>query len=174
MIGLAATSLHAADGPAPDWMTQQTRGMIKVNRVYTNTNYGFLITIPPGSHAFMDAAPSPNHGVKIILGDHRTIEVSAEFDAASYGSSEGVLNAYIRDEHASGITRTTTLLGGKSAVRARFSIEGGREDVVARWIDRSPDDAINVTAALTTTQLSDEDVFSTVLASFRYVKQSSE
>lgn len=146
--------------------------MTEVSGDYTNGNYGFKVAIPAGIRAFMATPPSPNHGIRIVLGDHRTIEISAAFDAALYGSSTALLDALLANEPHGPLSRSNALLDGKPAARAKTKAHGMREDIVVQWIDHAPDDAINVQAVLTTTDDRDEAIFDRVLHGFRIVKRA--
>ena len=147
--------------------------MTEVSGTYTNGNYGFAVTIPSGTRAFMGTPPSPNHGILIILGEHRTIEVYAAFDAALYGSSGSFMRALLSDGPHGPVARTTVMLAGKPALRARTRTGTVQEDLVAQWVDHAPDDAITMQAILRTTNQADETTFDTVLASIRYIGRTN-
>lgn len=111
-----ATSLGVLADATPQPSQEIKR--VPVTRLYKNTQYGFGVPMLPGIPAYRDAPPSPNHGLVYLLGEARTISVSAVYDAASYGSTKAQLDHWLEGEHPDSVKRTPARLGGKPAEQA--------------------------------------------------------
>jgi hypothetical protein len=131
------------------WERAQVANMTSVRGAYRNEQYGFGIPVV-GRKTYRMAAPNPNHGVLIILGNQRTISVSAEYDAAEYGSTKSQLDHWLENEHADSVRREVATLGGKPAEQATLQ-EG---QIVTKVIAQRRDErgGILYELTLTTTQ----------------------
>jgi len=137
-------------GPYREWAKVQVANMTPVRGAYRNEQYGFGIPVV-GRKTYRMAAPSPNHGVLIILGNQRTISVSAEYDAAEYGSTKSQLDHWLENEHADSVRREAATLDGKPAEQA--TLQAGR--IVTKVIAQRRDErggGILYELTLTTTQ----------------------
>ena len=140
---------------------------------YVNNNYGYSVRLPDGQVAWMNAAPSPNHGFRIFLGPRRSIEVDASFDSAFLGSASAVADDAAESLPSGKSVKSDDELGGKHAVREL--VEGPEERrriILANWVEVEKDDDINYEISLETTKPSfeqDERVFASVAKSFKYL-----
>jgi len=96
---------------------EKVAGMVPVNGSYRNEQYGFSVSVLQ-TRAYQPAEGDPNHGILILLGDNRTISVSAMYDAAFYGSTKSQLNHRLQGEHFDSVKRSTAVLDGKPAAQA--------------------------------------------------------
>ncbi len=150
MLAFAAAFSGARAQGASAWMAEQTDRLVKVEGQYSNRQYGFRLSIPAGVSAWRTAPPNPDHGVMLILGEHRTIDVSAAYDAALYGSTAALMERRVRDAGGGPVKRFTVQLGGAPAEEA---VVGGAapETIVAQWRAVTPENAINYSVVLVTT-----------------------
>ena len=173
MTFVAAFAARAADRYAA-YDDHATAGMTKVaGQEYVNNNYGYSVRLPDGQVAWMNAAPSPNHGFRIFLGPRRSIEVDASFDSAFLGSASAVADDAAESLPSGKSVKSDDELGGKHAVRV--VVEGPderRRIILANWVEVEKDDDINYEISLETTKPSfeqDERVFASVAKSFKYL-----
>ena len=144
-------------------------GMVRVQGDYRNAEYGFALAAPRGVATFRAAAPAPNHGVLVVLGQTRRIAVSAAFDATDYGSTSALLTG--RLPPAGGVRRGPGALGGRRAERASYT-EGATAHMVVARHQGGPDQGVNYTADLTSDAAhleADAAIFRRVLAGFRFI-----
>ncbi|MDR3482274.1 MAG: hypothetical protein P4L91_16360 [Burkholderiaceae bacterium] len=110
--------VFAADASASDdWVKEKIADMVPVNGSYRNEQYGFGVSVLQ-TRAYQPTGRDPDHGIIIVLGDGRTITVSAMYDAAFYGSTKSQLNHRLQGEHFDSVKRSAAVLDGKPAAQA--------------------------------------------------------
>ena len=146
LLGFAFAGHASADDASAyrAWERAQVANMTPVRGAYRNEQYGFGIPIV-GRKTYRMAAPSPNHGVLIILGNQRTISVSAEYDAAEYGSTKSQLDHWLENEHPDSVKREAATLDGKPAEQA--TLQAGQ--IVTRVIAQRRDERGGILYELT-------------------------
>ena len=164
VLALSAPCAAQAGPPRP--------GFTPVTGRYVNPEYGFSVRAPPGVRTRRSAAPSPNHGVEMILGAHRRISVFAAFNAAGYATSEALATSLLPlgSRAKIGVAR----LGGSPAAEAYLAKGDRRRLIVARQSGPEVDD-VAVTVDLSTTALDfprDRRTLDLVLASYRPVPRA--
>jgi hypothetical protein len=150
-----------------EWEKAQVSNMVPIHGAYRNEQYGFGIKVVSGK-VYRPAAPNPNHGVLVILGNQRTISVSAEFDAAEYGSTKSQLDHWLENEHADSVKREATTLAGKPAEQAILQAGQVVTKVIAQR--RDEDGGILYELTLTSTQThrrADSALFDSIARSFK-------
>jgi hypothetical protein len=169
LAGLCLANFANADAsPDRQWLRERIAHMTPVKGAYRNSQYGFTVPALPGIHAYRAAAPAPNHGVLYVLGDHRTITVSAEFDAADYGSTKAQLDHILAGMSAGSVDRSAITLDGRPAEQTVFRAGDAVTKVVAQRRDER--DGILYELDLTTTpgnQAEDWALFDKVIAGFK-------
>ena len=170
---LSASPSHAAN-PLTRYDDHSTAGLTRVSGpTYVNNDYGYSVQIPAGQTAWMDTPPSPNHGVNIYLGPHRSIEIDASFDSALLGSTSAVANEVAGYVAGAQSVHSADKLDGKPAERVvqTWPASDRRRVVVARWVgEDGPGNAINFVITLETTAADyrrDQAKFDEVVKSFK-------
>ncbi len=175
VLALAPTLAFAAGDPDA-WFRAETKFLVHVDDRYRNENWGYEIALPRGIGGWMTDAPNPNHGVEIILGPHRTIQVSAEADSLEFNGTTALLDEMLEPDdtarHAGArrVERRVIGLGGLPAEEAIVRQEDAREVMVAQWIG-PPEGPMNDQLWLTTDaahEAVDTASFALVVASFRH------
>lgn len=170
---VAYLDLSCLPAVADDWLAEQTMGLVPAHGTYSNRQYGFRVTIPPGVPAWTTADPNPDHGLIMILGDHRVIDIQAAYDAALFGSTPELLQKRLQalPRGTAEIEIMVTRLGDSLAARA--TVNGPHPAVViAQWRELPPNNAINYSVVLTTTnetRATDLRTFNAVLATYHHM-----
>ena len=154
-------------GANQEWEKAQVIGMVPIHQAYRNVQYGFSVPIV-GGKMYRPAAPNPNHGVLILLGNQRTISISAEYDAAEYGSTTSQLDHWLENEHPDSVKREDTMLAGKPAEEAILQASQVVTMVIAQRRDERGGILYELT--LTTTlahQNEDSAIFDNLAHSFK-------
>ncbi len=80
--GLAATGVVAAGACAQGddgWVIVKTQTMHRISGRYVQRDFGFSVAAPPDGTAYVSNGDNADAGVRIILGNHREINVYAEY-----------------------------------------------------------------------------------------------
>jgi hypothetical protein len=173
-VALLAGAANCLAGDGPDdvsWEARRTSTMTSVSQPYANQTYGFVVPSVAGARAYQDKPPNPNHGVILVLGERRSITVSAEYDAARLGTSRAYLDLLLRADDNLG---RTTLSETRAAGHAAWSAIVRQRDGVKRFltIRRNEGGGINVALILETTASSsaeDSKTFYRVARELRFV-----
>jgi hypothetical protein len=72
----AAMSAYAAPSA---WLREQTSGQMRFSGTFDQHEYGFSVAVPPDVQGFVSAGIHADHGVRMILGEHRMIDVYPEY-----------------------------------------------------------------------------------------------
>lgn len=150
------------------WLRERVAKMTSVQGAYENEHYGFRTPVLPGVKAYRAVAPAPNHGVLYILGEQRTIAVSAELDAADYGSTRAFLDHIAAAIASPPTERKPMTLDGMKAEQAIFRTSDSILKVIA--LRRDERGGVLYELALTTTlrnQSDDFPLFDKVVAGFK-------
>ena len=101
---------------------------------YSNYDYAYSVLVPPGTTAFRDQAPFPNHGflIDISKSEQSYLWVDASYNAAEWASFDEAVRAnlrYLRDEGAANIIlekQSSTYLSRLQAIRfiVRYDLSG--------------------------------------------------
>ncbi len=170
-VGILFSQSACADAEAR-WKAEQIAHLAPLRDTsYRNGEYGFSAVIPRGVQAYKARPPTPNHGIRLILGHQRTIEVSAVFDAPKYGCTKIQLDQSINSEQPDHVERSAAELGGKPAEKAVLTKGNSIMIIVAR---RRDEGGILYELELTTTPASrakDAAVFDLLVAQFRERKR---
>ena len=176
-LACAALLVGAANGlavGAPDDVSSEARHpstMTSISQPYTNQTYGFVLPSVAGARAYQDKPPNPNHGVVLVLGERRSITVSAEFDAAQLGTARAYLDVLLRaDDHLGQATVRETRSAGHSAWSAIVRRPDGVKKFIA--IRRAEGGGVNVALILETTASSageDSKTFDRVARGLRFL-----
>ena len=170
-VSLFFSQTVCADAKA-QWKSEQTAHLAPLRGTsYRNGEYGFSVVIPRGVQAYKARPPAPNHGLRLILGHQRMIEVSAVFDAAEYGSTKIQLDQSINSEQPDHVERSPVELDSKPAEKAVLTKGNAVMIIVAR---RRDDGGILYELELTTTPAAlakDTVVFDRLVAQFREKKR---
>jgi hypothetical protein len=160
--------VFAADASASDdWAKERIAGMVLVNGAYHNEQYGFGVSVLQ-TRAYQPTGRDPDHGIIILLGEGRTITVSAMYDAAFYGSTKSQLNHRLQGEHFDSVKRSAAVLDGKPAAQA--VLQNGKNITKVVVQRRNGDDGILYSAELTTNkdfQSEDLKTFDSIVRTFK-------
>lgn len=150
-----------------DSLKEKIASMAPVNGTYRNEQYGFGVSVLQ-TKAYQPTGRDPDHGIIILLGDSRTITVSAMYDAAFYGSTKSQLNHRLQGEHFDSVKRSATILDGKSAAQAVLQSRGNITKVVVQR--RNEADGILYDLELTTNKANqgeDSKTFDSIIHTFK-------
>lgn len=93
---------------------------------YTNPEYGYRFTLPPGLHTIENLPPAPQHGLAIDLQGGVKIWVDGSYDAMFHGSAMAALLQLLADEGVHPVPRLTLKkLANLPAAEVRYN-KGGK------------------------------------------------
>jgi hypothetical protein len=169
---MGVPALAARNATEQPWLRQRVEGMTPVTGLYRNREYGFEVSIPKGLTGWTGTAPAPDHGVLIVLGPHRTIEVYATYDAMGYGSTKVLLDNTVPVDKPVHVERNRVRLGGLPAERATLTRTGGGRAIIVAQRRGGAGQAVNCTVWLETTHQNaaqDQKIFERILAGYRHL-----
>lgn len=158
---LFALPLHAAPST---WRQQQTANMHEITGPFVQEDYGFSVEAPPRTSGYVTNGGDANHGLLIILGEHRKIVVYPEYTFPDSGSVKPCHRGQFPWEGNSKRTTGTILLGDRKACLETFTSQGGIWSVTQATSD-DQGQGIMYTLLLSTTR----EFFHADLASLRSV-----
>jgi hypothetical protein len=145
---LLTTPLHAAPSA---WLKSETAGMHKITGPFVQTDYGFSVESPPDASEYVTNGGDANHGVRMILGERRKIDVYPEYTDGEWGNTEPCRRNQFPWEKTSSRAAGTVLLGTQTACLVTFT---GRNTAwsVVQATGRDRGQGIMYTLLLTTTR----------------------
>ena len=167
-----ASPTRHAQARQSGWFAEQTSHQQRVTGTYVNRQYGFSVTVPASASAWRTVAPNPNHGLTFILGLHRTIDVSASYDAVLAGSADAALDNSVQYAGAGRVVRSQRQLSGGTAEKA--VIYGKNVQVlIVQYLPLEPHNAIVYGISLMTTpaaEAADRRTLEQILSTYRRIK----
>ena len=163
---LNASSAHAAPSA---WLRDQTSNRQELRGRFLQPDYGFSVSPPYRSQEYVTDGGDGDHGVRMILGDHRKIDIDAEYTDPDWGNTRPCGSNQFPWEMTSKRKQGSARLGTQVACLVVFTDdENARCVIQAAASDRGQ--GIIYTMLLTTTvQKLQEDLISLrqVAASFK-------
>jgi len=145
---LLTTPLHAAPSA---WLKSETAGMHEITGPFVQEDYGFSVESPTNASEYVTNGGDANHGVRMILGEHREIDVYPEYTDAEWGNTEPCKRNQFPWERTSSREAGTILLGIQTACLVTFTGNNAAWSVIqATGQDRGQ--GIMYTLVLTTTR----------------------
>ncbi|MBS0575784.1 MAG: hypothetical protein JSS45_05085 [Proteobacteria bacterium] len=144
-----------------------------VAMVYSNTNYGFIITLSPSKNLLRTAAPNPNHGFGVAVPGAKLWADASYTDSPSAAEQVELLTSGCAINE-----RRLAPLGSASALSVRFSCpkKGDHEAYVELLVvavrrvgDRSPASyQVGMRASSSALIAKNMSAFNAVVAGFRF------
>ena len=153
------------------WRQQQTLNMRRAVGRFTNVDYGFSIELPPDAASYVTNGGDANHGVRLILGDFRTIDVYPQYTGIIPGDDLPCRRHQFPWQDTSNPSVQHTSIGHLLGCIATFQ-EGDRIWRIVQAVGNDRGTGILYSLLLTTNRQSldsDVRVFNRVSESFRRV-----
>jgi len=148
IITLLTTPLYAAPSA---WLKSEIAGMHKITGPFVQRDYGFSVESSANASGYITNGGNANHGVRMILGEHREIDVYPEYTDAEWGNTEPCKPNQFPWEKNSSREVGTVLLGTQAACLVIFKGHNTAWSVIqATGQDRGQ--GIMFTLVLTTTR----------------------
>lgn len=167
-VVLSAPSLARSSLP---WLQEQTLNMHRIIGRFTNNDYGFSAKAPPEVAAYVTNGGDANHGLRLILGEFRSIDIYPEYTGFVPGDDKPCRRDQFPWETTSRRSAGTGLLEGHLACVVTFT-DGDHVWRVMQTTGSDRGTEIMYTLLLATTRRwlsADNKSFDSVVESFKRV-----
>ena len=164
---LTSVSAHAA---LSTWLQEQTANMHRVQGRINNRDYGYSIEAPPSVSQYVTKGGDANHGITVIIGEPREIDIYPEYVNSDLGNIPCAHNPFSWQPSDFKVTYTEKLAGQPACVMT-FTHNG----IIYRILQSLGNDrgtGILYTLLLETNRQyyeSDRRIFQNIVGSFRRI-----